>query len=234
MAQLAILIAILLIFAFTPLGYLSTSLVEITFLPLPVALGAILFGPAAGALLGGIFGITSLIQCFGTSAMGTVMFQWNPVGMIFTLLGARILCGWLAGWVFCGLRKIDRTKIVSYYVASLCTALFNTIFYMAGMLIFFWHDDRFIGLMTDYGLPTRNIWVFLVGFVGLNGVIEAIVNFIIGGTVSKVCVRFVNGEKGASHSVPEEIVTETASESGQIIHSEQANTAEQTNDTDKQ
>ena len=36
---------------------------EITLIVIPVAVGAVTLGPAAGAILGGVFGITSFIQC---------------------------------------------------------------------------------------------------------------------------------------------------------------------------
>ena len=42
MVQLAILVAIMLIFAYTPLGYLKVGAIEITFMVLPVAIGTII------------------------------------------------------------------------------------------------------------------------------------------------------------------------------------------------
>lgn len=70
LVQMAILIAVMLILAFTPLGYLKVGAIEITFMTIPVVVGAIILGPAAGAVLGGVFGLTSFIQCFGMSAFG--------------------------------------------------------------------------------------------------------------------------------------------------------------------
>ena len=70
LTQMALLTAIILLMAFTPLGYLRTGVVEITFIMIPVVVGAILMGPGAGAILGGVFGLTSFIQCFGMSALG--------------------------------------------------------------------------------------------------------------------------------------------------------------------
>ena len=63
MVQLAILVAIMLIFAYTPLGYLKSGPIEITFMVLPVAIGAIILGPSAGAILGGIFGYNTGTGC---------------------------------------------------------------------------------------------------------------------------------------------------------------------------
>ena len=50
LVRLAVLVAILLLLAYTPLGYLKMGPVEISFLMLPVVVGAIVIGPAAGAV----------------------------------------------------------------------------------------------------------------------------------------------------------------------------------------
>ena len=53
-----------LVMAFTPLGYFQTMGLSITFLTVPVAVGAIILGPKGGAICGLAFGITSFMQCF--------------------------------------------------------------------------------------------------------------------------------------------------------------------------
>lgn len=53
------LVAIILIMAFTPLGYIKTVGIEITLIVVPVAVGAVTLGPTAGAILGGVFGFAS-------------------------------------------------------------------------------------------------------------------------------------------------------------------------------
>lgn len=195
MAQMAILIAIMLILAFTPLGYLKVGLIEITLMVIPVAVGAIVLGPACGAILGGVFGITSFIQCFGLSAFGAFVLAINPWLTLITCLVPRILCGWLSGLIFQALKKIDKTKVVSYFVASLSTALLNTIFFMGCIILFFWNDSSFLAGMTESGMPVDSLWAFLVAFVGLNGLVEAIVNFIVGAGIAKAVDRYVNKVK---------------------------------------
>ncbi len=191
MVQMAILIAIMLVFAFTPIGYLKVGFIEITFMVLPVAIGAIICGPTGGAVLGGIFGITSFIQCFGMSPFGTFLLGLNPWLTFVTCLIPRILCGWLSGLLFKALNKIDKTKVASYFAASLSTALLNTLFFMLFIVVFFWKDAGFIGKMAEWKISTDTVWVFLVGFVGINGVVEAIVNFIAGGAVAKAVNKVV-------------------------------------------
>ena len=49
LVQLALLVAVELVMTYTPLGYLHVGPLSITFLMIPVVLGAILIGPTAGA-----------------------------------------------------------------------------------------------------------------------------------------------------------------------------------------
>ena len=60
MVQLAVLIAIMLILAFTPLGYLRIGPLAISLMTIPVVIGAMILGPAGGAVLGLVFGLTSM------------------------------------------------------------------------------------------------------------------------------------------------------------------------------
>lgn len=70
---LGLMTAVLLLMAYTPLGYLNIGPLAITFNVIPVAICAITLGPAGGAAAGAVFGLTSFLQCIGvggTSAMG--------------------------------------------------------------------------------------------------------------------------------------------------------------------
>ena len=65
LVEMALLTAVIILLAFTPLGYIRTLGFEITLIVVPVTVGAVTLGPAAGAVLGVVFGVTSFIQCFG-------------------------------------------------------------------------------------------------------------------------------------------------------------------------
>mgnify|MGYP000445815012 CR=1 FL=1 len=56
LVEMALLVAIILLMAFTPIGYIKTAGLEITLIVIPVAVGAVTLGPAAGAILGGVDG----------------------------------------------------------------------------------------------------------------------------------------------------------------------------------
>lgn len=76
LAILGLMTAILLIMAYTPLGYLNIGPLAISFNVIPVAICAIVLGPMGGAIAGAIFGLTSFGQCLGiggVSAMGACL-----------------------------------------------------------------------------------------------------------------------------------------------------------------
>ncbi|MBR3691236.1 MAG: ECF transporter S component [Clostridia bacterium] len=181
MVQLAILTAIVVIFAFTPIGYLKTPAVEITFLCIPVAVGAIVLGPVPGMILGAVFGITSFLQAaLGMSTFGATLFAINPVFTALLCLVPRILCGLLPAWIFRGLSRIKKLNLLSYGLSALSCALLNTIFFVGGLILLFGRTDYIQGMQAG-----KNILAFAVAFVGLNGLLEAIVTLFVGGAVAK-------------------------------------------------
>ncbi len=189
MVQLALFIAIIILMAFTPIGYIKTPALEITLIVIPVTVGAIILGPTSGAILGGIFGITSFIQCFGMSPFGAVLLGINPLATFILCMVPRILMGWLSGVLFVALKKIDKTKVFSYAAASLAGPLLNTILFMTALVVFFYNTDYIQGFVSAMG--TSNVFAFVIAFVGVNGLIEAGVNFVAGGAISKALDTFV-------------------------------------------
>ena len=125
MVKLALMVAIIFVMAFSPLGYLRTPGLTITFLTVPVAVGAIILGPTAGAICGGAFGLTSAIMALtGGSAFSAALLQINPFGLLFTLLVPRILEGWLCGLIFAALKKVSKNG--AFVIASLsCPAVYE-------------------------------------------------------------------------------------------------------------
>ena len=93
LVELALMVTIIFVMAFTPLGYFRTLGLSITFLTVPVAVGAMILGPLGGAICGLAFGITSFMQCFGMGAFGTMLFSINPLGTAVVCIVPRLLEG---------------------------------------------------------------------------------------------------------------------------------------------
>ena len=187
MVQLTILIAIVLLMSFTPVGYLRTAGLEISLLTIPVVIGAMILGPKEGAILGAVFGLTSLWQCFGMSPFGMVLLGINPIGTFLVCVPTRILMGWLTGVCFQAMEKIDKTHTVSYFAGGLIGAALNTLFFMGMLLVFFWRTDYIQELNASLG--GLNIFLFVCVFVGLNGLLELPASCLAGGAIAKAVER---------------------------------------------
>lgn len=138
MAGIALLMAMVVVMQFLsgmipPIGGVSISLVLI-----PIVLGAALFGPGAGALLGATFGVVVFINCVtGADPGGQVVFQANPVLCFLVVMGKGVLAGLASGCIY----RLVKKKDAAGYKAMLCAAaicpVVNTGVFILCMLTFF-------------------------------------------------------------------------------------------------
>ena len=165
MTKLALMVAIIVIMAFSPLGYLRTPGLTITFLTVPVAVGAIILGPAAGAVCGAAFGCTSIAMAMtGGSAFSAALLQINPFGLLFQAV-----------------KKFSKNG--AYIAASLACPVLNTVLFMSSLVLFFYRTDYIQSLASKLG--AANPFIFVVLFVGLQGLIEAVVCTFLASAVSR-------------------------------------------------
>lgn len=190
MVRLAVLVAILLFLEATGLGMIKTPGLEFTILQIPVLIGAIVMGPMAGGILGATFGLISFWECFGRSAFGAVLLGINPVFTFLVCVPTRLLMGVLCGFIFKGLHKLDRSNLWSFGAAGLCGALLNTGFFMATLVLFFYQTDFLQGFAQTMGVV--NPIAFIAAFVGVQGLLEAIICTVVGAAVSKALYKVMN------------------------------------------
>lgn len=186
LVQLAALTAIVVVMSFTPLGYLKIGPLSIALVIIPVVTGAIVLGPAAGAFMGLVFGITSFAQCFGMDAFGTTLMNISPIYTFIMCIPTRVLAGFLCGLVFKGVQKglKDRkSSEVAYPIASVCGPLFNTLFFMSSLVLLFGKTDFIQELMTSMG--AKGFLSFIVIMVGVNGVVEIASCLVVSSALSK-------------------------------------------------
>ena len=101
LASVALMMAVVILLASTPLGMIQLPVVKATTVHIPVILGAILLGPLAGSILGGVFGICSMVS--NTMAPTLLSFAFSPfmsmtgisgaVKAVWISVGCRILIG---------------------------------------------------------------------------------------------------------------------------------------------
>ncbi len=189
MTRMAILIALTVILQNLPF-HLGT--VEMTLGIIPVEIGAILMGPATGAILGTVMGIASFLQCLGIfvpSAFGAQLLSINPFFTLLVCIVSRALMGFLVGVIFKALHRFDKTKIVSFGVAAVSGAVLNSIFFTALVILFFYNTDYIQTMAQSVG--ANNVVLFFFAFIGINGIVEALVSFFVGGASTKVLEKVV-------------------------------------------
>lgn len=169
----AILIAIIIVMAFTPVGYLKIGLLSITFLTVPIIIGAVSNGPVVGAILGLTFGLTSFAQCFGMDAFGTTLMQISPVKTAIMCIIPRILIGVVCAFVYKGISKTKLPEPVKFGISALSAPLTNTVCFMGLLVAFFWKTEYIQGVAQSMG--GTNVIKFLIAMVGVNGIVELLV-----------------------------------------------------------
>ncbi|HIR28298.1 MAG TPA: ECF transporter S component [Candidatus Choladousia intestinigallinarum] len=192
----ALLAAIVILLANTPLGLIPLPVVSATTVHIPVIIGAILLGPAAGALLGGVFGICSMINSTFSSA-SLLSFAFSPLrsttGLpgalkaIWIALGCRILIGVAAGWLWILLKKLKVNTNIALIITGFVGSMVNTITVMGSIFILFSHqyaDALEVAYSAVFGL--------IMGTVATSGVPEALAAAILVCGITKALLK-VNG-----------------------------------------
>ena len=168
LTQLALLVAIELVMKATGLGSVPVGPLYMSFLTLPIAVGAMLLGPGAGAVLGAVFGLVSFKDAVtGVSAMTGSFFQISPLHTLILCVATRVLMG---SW--------------SYTAGALSAPLLNTLFFMGYICLFFYQTDYVQNIVAAKGVS--NPLSFVIALVGVQGLVEAGVVGVVGTIVAKV------------------------------------------------
>ena len=179
LTRVALLVAIEVVMKLVGLGSVPMGPLYMSFLTLPIAVGAITMGPAVGALLGGVFGAVSFYDAItGASAMTGALFQVSPLNTFILCVGMRVLMGLCCGLIFKGLQKLDKSRTWSYIVSAMTAPALNTLFFMG-----------YIVLVSVKG--AANPFMFVVLLVGVQGVAEFLVSGILGGIVARAVAKFL-------------------------------------------
>ena len=163
MVTLALMAAIVILLANTPLGMIQLPVIKATTVHIPVIIGAILLGPAAGAFLGGVFGLCSMIS--NTQAPTLLSFAFSPflsttgfagvLKAIWISIGCRIMIGVVAGWLWRGLKKLNVPYGVGLAVTGFVGSMTNTVFVMGSIFLLFarqYAEVKNVGMEAVFGL----------------------------------------------------------------------------------
>ena len=188
MAQLALMAAIVILLANTPLGMIQLPIIKATTVHIPVILGAILLGPMAGGILGAVFGICSLVS--NTLAPMLLSFAFSPflsttglpgaVKAVWISVGCRVLIGVAAGWLWMLLSKLQVPSLVALPITGFVGSMVNTVTVMGSIYLLFaqqYAEAQNVALTAVFGL--------VMGTVTASGIPEAIAAAVLVAVIGK-------------------------------------------------
>ena len=191
MVSVALMAAIVIVLANTPLGMIQLPIIKATTVHIPVILGAILLGPGAGAILGAVFGICSLVS--NTMAPTLLSFAFSPflsttgipgaLKAIWISVGCRVLIGVAAGWLWVLFTKIKLNQFIALPIVGFVGSMVNTVTVMGSIYFLFaqqYAEAKEVALTAVFGL--------VMGTVTASGIPEAIAAAILVLALGKVLV----------------------------------------------
>ena len=196
LVQVALFSAIIFVLAMVPgLGYIPLGVIRATTIHIPVIIGSVVMGPKKGAVLGGIFGLTSLIN--NTITPTVTSFVFSPVlamemvggkGAVMSLIICfipRILIGIVPYYVYGGIRKLMKngknSLVTALGAAGVAGSMTNTLLVMNLIYLLFGEEYAAAKEMAYEALYSA-----ILVIIGTNGVPEAIVAAVLVAAIGQV------------------------------------------------
>ena len=197
LVSVALMAAIVIVLANTPLGMIQLPIIKATTVHIPVIIGAVLLGPMAGGILGFVFGVCSLIS--NTMAPTLLSFAFSPfmsttgipgaIKAIWVSVGCRILIGVAAGWLWILFKKVKLNQIVALVLTGFLGSMVNMVTVMGSIYLLFAQQYA-----QAKDVAVTAVWGLVMGTVTASGIPEAIVAAILVAFIGKVLLssRLVN------------------------------------------
>lgn len=199
LVQLAILTALVVVLQ--ALGsFITIGPLPMSFVLIPIVIGACLLGAKHGAFLGFVFGlITMFMGVLGRDWFSSLLFQANPVWFVLLCLLKATAAGLVAGLVYAVLGKVfkGKNKTLQTVLASISAPIVNTGIFVVGMLLFFLPTMNELpsALPDVFGGYKSAAQLVVFGLAGLNFVGEFVVNLVL----SPAIVRIIDVAKKKLH-----------------------------------
>ncbi|MBQ1383854.1 MAG: ECF transporter S component [Firmicutes bacterium] len=193
--QTALLMAVEMVMYAIGLGRVPVGPLYMSFLTLPIAVGAMTIGPGAGAVLGLVFGALSFKDALtGGSVMTSNLLLASPVHTFILCVVMRVLMGYCCGLIFKACDRIDKRNTWCWFAGALSAPLLNTVFFMGYLCLAFFKTEYVQNMAASRG--AAGPLDFIIILVGVQGLVEAVVCCAAGGAVSKAVARFLGRKIG--------------------------------------
>lgn len=174
----ALFTALIIVMTVTPyFGYIQYGgVIEITTIHIAVIFAACVLGPAKGAFIGGVWGVSCLLRAFTNTALYGLFL--NPLISV----APRIIVGLVAGLIFKAFSRHNAKKVISLTVTAAAGTLTNTVLVLSAISVFG-------GTLNTYGDLLELVKSVFAVILSLNGGLELAAAVII------VPILYINTEK---------------------------------------
>ena len=187
MARMSLLMAIIILLTFTPLGYITIGPIAATTIQMPVIIGGILMGPSAGLMLGGIFGLSAVAKVLlmpGADIFATAILNYNFLLYCMIAILPRLIMGWMSGVLALGLKKVSYfnrgTNIARYAITGFVGSMLNTVLYLGFLWLF---ASEIVAELNQ--MDISRVGAFVMGIATTAGIPEALVSAFVVGSVCR-------------------------------------------------
>jgi len=194
MVELALLTALVLVLQLAgiaiKLPFLGTP---VSLVLVPISLGAMLLGPAAGAWLGFVFGMEVFLVCgvMATDPFTALLFADHPFFTFLTCVLKSTLAGFLSGLAY---RAFSKSKLLlAALLAAAVTPVVNTGIFILGCVVM-------MGTVSGIaaGLGQSFLYFVIIGCAGVNFLFEFLLNTLLSPALARV-VTAVSKQKKEHH-----------------------------------
>ena len=153
---------------------------------IPIALGAMLLGPAAGAWLGLVFGAVVYIQCgvMGMDAFTAFLFNAHPIVTLLICVVKSTLAGFLAGLVYRLLK--NKNEILAVFLAAAVTPIVNTGVFIIGCFAILSTIESFIAVNQEFFGDVSGVYFLFIVCAGINFIFEFLLNMVMAPAIERI------------------------------------------------
>lgn len=184
MTLLALMSAIIIVMLAIPgLGYIPLPFMNATLVHIPVIILAIIKGPKLGAIIGGVFGVSSLINALIRPNITSFIFI-NPLVSVLP----RILIGLITGLIADALRNKKWKYNLQNAIPAGIGSLINTVGVL-GMIYILYAKDY----LEATGKVGQSVFAVIGYIAATNGVVEMIISIIIATPIANALLKYNKG-----------------------------------------
>lgn len=192
MVEIAMLIALVVVLQLLG-SFIKIGPLPMSFVLVPIVIGACLLGAKEGAFLGAVFGIITMIMGItGIDAFSFLLWDARPVWFVVLCLLKAIMAGLCSGLVYKLFGKLFDQKhvYIRTVLASVTAPIVNTGIFVVGMLLFFFDTMQGLpALFPDaFGQYENAVQLLFLGLAGVNFIGEFVVNLVL----SPAMVRIID------------------------------------------